>query len=222
MKFGVMGTGAVGKALASKLATLGHDVMVGTREPDNESARAWIASSGCDLRLGSFADAAAFGQTLISCTAGITSIDVLRSCSNRDLAGKVLIDVSNPLDLSRGLHSPTLTICNDDSLGETIQRQFPELRVVKALNTCNNQVMVDPGRVPGDHDLFIAGNDAAAKEQVCDLLRSFGWRSVLDLGDITAARGTEGLMLIWLRLLARYGNADFNYKIVRAGQEARS
>jgi len=176
MKFGVLGTGAVGKALAGKLVLLGHDVVMGTRGTDNKS----------------------------------------------DLAGKILIDVSNPLDLSKGMQAVTLTICNNDSLGETIQREFPELRVVKALNTCNSEVMGSPDRVPGDHDLFIAGNDSGAKEQVCDLLRSFGWRSFLDLGDITAARGTEALMLIWLRLLGKFGNTNFNYKIVRAEQESKS
>lgn len=216
MKFGVLGTGAVGKALAEKLASLGHDVTMGTRGTDNANAQAWIADSGHSIRLGTFADAAAHGEILLSCTAGTTSIDALRSCSKQSLAGKILMDVSNPLDFSKGMQAVTLTICNNDSLGETIQREFSELRVVKALNTCNNQVMVVPERVPGDHDLFIAGNDAVAKDQVSSLLRSFGWRSIVDLGDITAARGTEAMMLIWLRLLGTLGSADFNYKIVRA------
>ncbi|MEO8129748.1 MAG: hypothetical protein ABJF23_08155 [Bryobacteraceae bacterium] len=149
----------------------------------------------------------------MSCTSGITSLDVLASVDQRDLKDKVLIDVSNPLDFS---HQPaTLSVCNTDSLGEMIQRQFPELRVVKALNTCNAQVMVNPGRVPGEHDLFIAGNDAAAKDQVTNLLQTFGWKSVIDVGDITGARATEAMMLIWLRLYGKYGSADLNYRIVR-------
>ncbi|MEP6962844.1 MAG: NAD(P)-binding domain-containing protein, partial [Acidobacteriota bacterium] len=141
MNFGVLGTGMVGKALAGKLSSLGHEVMMGTRSADTPEIQAWAQQKS--IRLGTFAAAAAFGETLISCTAGATSIEVLRSVNPRDLAGKVLIDVSNPLDFSKGMPA-TLSICNTDSLGETLQREFPALRVVKALNTCNCQVMVDP------------------------------------------------------------------------------
>ena len=218
MTFGVLGTGMVGKALSGKLAGLGHEVMMGTRAADNADVQTWIASSGSGIRLGSFSEAAAFGETLVTCTAGTTSLQVLRSLARKDLAGKLLIDVSNPLDFSKT--PAVLTICNSDSLGETIQREFPELRVVKALNTCNCRVMVDPGRVPGEHDLFLAGNDSDAKAQVTSLLRTFGWRSILDIGDITGARATESMMLIWLRLYGKFASADLNYRIARPPAEA--
>ena len=132
----------------------------------------------------------------------------------KELAGKILLDVSNPLDSSHGM-PPTLSICNTDSLGESLQREFPETHVVKALNTVNFQVMVEPTRVKGDHDLFICGNDSGAKEQILKLLREFGWKSIIDLGGITSARATEQLMPIWIRLYMMWKTADFNFKIVR-------
>ncbi len=216
MKYGVLGTGMVGKALAIKLGSLGHDVMMGSRSgAKDESLVAALSSSPRPIRLGTFREAAAFGERLISCTTGTTSVDALRAADPSDLSGKVLIDVSNPLDFSKGMPA-TLTVCNTDSLGEMIQRSFPELKVVKALNTCNCAVMVDPGRVPGEHDLFIAGNDASAKQQVTEMLREFGWRSIIDLGDISCARATEQLMPIWLRLYGMYGSPDFNYRMVKS------
>lgn len=214
MKFAVLGTGMVGKALAGKLASLGHDVMIGTRGEGNADIQQWIAASKPPVKLGTFAQAAAFGEMLIACTSGTTSIDALRTCAPASLEGKILIDVSNPLDFSKGM-PPTLTICNTDSLGETLQREFAGLRVVKTLNTCNCAIMIDPGMLPGGHDLFIAGNDAAAKAHVMDLLRTFGWRSFEDLGDIRAARGTEALLLLWLQLFGKYGTPEFNFRIVR-------
>ena len=209
MKYGVLGTGMVGKGLAEKLLAIGHQVMMGTRSVGKDAG----VPPGISVR--SFAEAAAFGETLISCTAGTTSVDALRSVNRKDLAGKVLIDVSNPLVFTAG-QLPALSISNTDSLGETLQREFPELRVVKALNTVNWQVMIDPGRVPGEHDLFIAGNDAVAKQQVTGLLREFGWKSIIDLGDITGARATEQLMPFWLRLFSMYGSGDFNYRILKS------
>jgi hypothetical protein len=204
----------VGQALATKLVALGHEVMMGSRSPENENSRSWLASAGAKGKAGTFRDAAAFGEVLFSCTHGLTSVDALRSADGKDLDRKVVIDVSNPLDFSKGMPA-TLIVSNTDSLGETLQREFPKARVVKALNTCNCQVMVDPGRVPGDHDLFICGNDAAAKQQVTDLLHEFGWKSVIDLGDITNARATEQLLPIWLRLMGLYQSPIFNFRIVR-------
>src|SRR5262249_9660339 len=149
-------------------------VMMGSRTVDNPKAKAWLEQAGARGSIGTFREAAAFGEVLISCTEGLTSLQALRSADPKDLDGKVLIDVSNPLDFSKGF-PPTLSICNTDSLGETLQREFPKTRVVKALNTCNCQVMVDPGRVGDRHDLFLCGNDEKAKEQVRGLLRDFGW-----------------------------------------------
>jgi len=214
MKFGVVGTGVVGRTLASKLVALGHEVMIGSRSKDNPEALSWARGTGDRGKAGTFGDAARFGEILINCTQGAVSVNALRMIPRGDLKGKVLIDVANPLDLS-GEMPPGLTICNRDSLGESIQREFPEAKVVKALNTCNCEVMVNPGRVNGKHDIFLCGNDAQAKEQVKQLLRDFGWESIIDLGGISSARATEQLMPIWLRLYGLYKTADFNFRIVR-------
>jgi predicted dinucleotide-binding enzyme len=205
----------VGKTLATRLVSLGHDVMMGSRTADNPKAREWQGRAGERASTGTFADAARHGQLLFNCTQGAASLDALGSTHRADLAGKVLIDVANPLDFSRGM-PPSLTICNTDSLGETLQRAFPDLHVVKALNTCNCEVMADPGLVPGEHDVFMCGNSVAAKETVASLLRAFGWRSIIDLGDITEARATEQMLPLWVRLYQLYKTPHFNFKIVRA------
>lgn len=215
MKIGVLGTGMVGTAIATKLVELGHDVMMGSRTADNESAAGWVESVGEGASQGTFADAAAHGELLFNCTGGTVSLDALGSVPTEALAGKTLVDVANALDRSSG--RPTVLVSPTDSLGERIQRAFPDARVVKALNTMNCLVMVDPARVPGEHDVFVCGNDAAAKEEVSELLRSFGWPSehIVDLGDISAARGTEGYVALWIRLRGLTGTGDFNIRIVR-------
>ncbi len=215
MKIGVLGTGMVGQTIAGRLVALGHEVRLGAREATNEKAVAWAKKAGSKASAGTFADAAAFGELLFNCTLGAASIDALRAAGEANLAGKVLVDVSNPLDFSKGM-PPTLFVSNDDSLGERIQREFPKARVVKALNTMNCEIMVDPARVAGgDHDTFVSGNDADAKGHVRELLGSFGWKKVHDLGDITTARGTESFLPLWIRLWGSLGTADFNIKIAR-------
>ena len=215
MRYAVIGTGMVGQALGTKL------VQTGPRGDDGIPLGRQRKGPGLGSRRGrqgprgTFREAARFGEVLLTCTEGLTSIDALRSADPEDLSGKILIDVSNPLDFSRGM-PPTLMVCNTDSLGELLQREFPKLCVVKALNTCNCQVMVDPARVPGDHDLFVCGNDPRAKKQVTALLREFGWKSIIDMGDITNSRATEQLLPIWIRLFGMYGNPIFNFHIVRA------
>jgi predicted dinucleotide-binding enzyme len=214
MKFGVLGSGMVGSTIATKLASLGHEVKMGSRDAANPKAKAWLASAGRGASQGTFADAAAFGEIVFNCTAGVGSIDALTSAGASALRGKILIDIANPLDFSKGM-PPTLFVSNGDSLGETIQRTFPEAKVVKALNTVNAGLMVEPGRLRGDHDVFVCGNDAGAKAQVIRLLKEeFGWKSVIDLGDITAARGTESYLLLWLRLYGALQTADFNVHVV--------
>ena len=216
MRIGVLGTGMVGEAIATKLVGLGHDVMMGSRTPDNERAAAWVASAGEQASQGTFADAAAHGDLVFNCTAGEASLEAIGSARTEDLAGKVLVDVSNPLDHSRGM-PPGLFVSSFDSLAEQIQRTFPDARVVKALNTVNCDVMVDPAKVPGEHDVFVCGNDEAAKTAVVELLGSFGWPAehVVDLGDITAARGAEAYLLLWIRLWGALGTGHFNIKVTR-------
>ena len=203
MRVGILGAGPVGQTLATKLRDLGHDVSIGTRTPRDGAV--------------SYSEVARDAELLVNATGGTASLEALASVGAENLAGKVLIDVSNALDASQGM-PPRLAVANDDSIGEQIQRAYPETRVVKALNTVNLQVMTDPAGVPGDHVLFVAGNDDGAKAQVVELLGSFGWPAhrIVDLGDITGARATEQYLVLWLRLLGRLGHARFNISLNQA------
>jgi len=214
MRVGVLGTGDVGGRLGSKLVSLGHEVKMGSRTAQNAKAAEWTKGNGSRASAGTFADAAKFGEVVFNCTAGSASLEALKLAGAKNLAGKVLVDVANPLDFSKGM-PPTLTVCNTDSLGEQIQRAFPEAKVVKALNTIGNEVMVNPGLVPGEHDTFVCGNDPQAKAKVVEMLRAFGWKSPIDLGDITAARGLEMVLPIWVRLMVTLKTRNFNFKIAR-------
>jgi hypothetical protein len=217
MKIAVLGTGMVGETIASKLVQLGHEVRMGSRTANNEKALAWVKKAGAKASQGTFADAASFGELLFNCTSGAGSLEALHAAGKENLQGKVLLDLSNPLDFSKGM-PPTLFVASDDSLGERIQRAFPELKVVKTLNTINCNVMVDAARIPGEHDVFVSGNDAGAKTQVKQILTEwFGWKHVVDLGDITTARGTECYLMLWLRMWGALGTPDFNIHIVRKG-----
>jgi len=214
VKIGVLGTGLVGTTLASKLASLGHQVRMGARASTNEKAAAWARSAGPGASAGTFADAAAFGELLFNCTNGAGTMAALDAAGDANLRGKVLVDVANPLDFSRGM-PPILLISNTDSLGEQIQRTHPDARVVKALNTMDCNVMVNPAQVPGEHDVFLCGNDASAKADVTTLLRSFGWQNVVDVGDISAARGQEMLVILWARLFGALQSGRFNFHVAR-------
>ncbi|MFN2503997.1 MAG: NADPH-dependent F420 reductase [Acidimicrobiales bacterium] len=215
MRYGVLGTGVVGQTLGTKLVQLGHEVMMGSRQAGKEKAVPWADGAGTPASEGSFGDAAAFGEVVVNATAGAVSLDALRAAGPENLAGKALVDVSNPLDFSQGM-PPTLTVCNTDSMGEQIQRAFPDARVVKSLNTVNAGVMVEPGLLPTSHTIFVAGNDDDAKDQVKDLLQSFGWPAgdILDLGDITSARAAEMYLPLWLRLAGATGSWQVNVKVL--------
>jgi 8-hydroxy-5-deazaflavin:NADPH oxidoreductase len=217
MRYGVLGTGQVGRALAGRLVEVGHEVRMGSRSPDNEAGAAWVAEAGSDASQGTFADAADFGQAVLNCTNGAAALAALAAAGVENLAGKVLIDVTNPLTFETG--RLTLTVCNTDSLGEQIQRAFPDARVVKTLNTIGNQVMIHPERVPGAHSVFVSGDDAEAKQSVTGMLESFGWPadSVIDLGGIETARGTEMYLVLWIEMMQAGGTPDFNVNVVRAG-----
>lgn len=215
MKIGVLGTGMVGEALASALVKKGHSVMMGSRQKGNDKAKAWAASAGANASEGSFGDAAAFGELLINATKGEFSLDVLNAAGAASLKGKIVLDASNPLDFSKGM-PPTLTVANTDSLAEQIQRNFPEAKVVKVFNTLNAGLMVAPQSLKGDHTLFICGNDLAVKAQVIQFLaESFGWKEaqILDVGDITAARATESLVLLWVRIFMKLGHPNFQWHV---------
>lgn len=216
MKIAVLGTGMVGNTIGTKLISLGHDVMMGSRTANNEKARKWVSENGNRASAGTFADAAASAEIIFNCTSGIGTIEALQMAGKENLDGKVLIDISNPLDFSNGF-PPTLTVVNTDSLAENIQREFPNLHVVKTLNTMNCSLMVNPSLVPGDHTVFVSGNDEHAKDVAKGVLQSFGWqeKNIIDLGDITTARGTEQILPIWVRLMKSLGTPMFNFNIVR-------
>lgn len=215
MKIAILGTGTVGETLGDKLVALGHEVRMGSRTANNEKAAAWVAKAGARASQGTFADAAAFAEIVFNCTAGTASLEAVKSAGAQALNGKVLVDVSNPLDFSKGF-PPTLSVSNTDSLGEQLQRAFPEVKVVKALNTVAATVMVNPAMLSAPTDIVISGNDTGAKKQVTQLLtEGFGWKRVVDLGDITAARGMEMILPLWLRLYQTLGTPDFNFQIVR-------
>ena len=226
MQLGILGSGIVGRTIGARLVELGHDVTIGTRdvastlartEPDgygNPPFRIWQQQHP-QVRLGTFADVAASGAVVINATNGAASLEALSLAGAANLDGKVLIDIANPLDFSQGM-PPSLFVSNTDSLGEQIQRTFPTVKVVKTLNTMNTFLMANPQQLAqGDHTVFVSGNDAEAKAQVTDILHEFGWADVIDLGDITTARGTEMLVPIWLRLWGALGTGLFNVKVVR-------
>ena len=216
-KIGILGTGAVGETIGSKLIELGHQVMIGSRTATNEKALEFVSKHGSENALtGTFADAAAFGEIIFNCTKGLYSLEALDMAGKNNLKDKILVDVSNPLDFSKGM-PPSLTFANTNSLGEEIQKAFPESKVVKALNTMWCGIMVNPGMINGgDHNTFLSGNDESAKNEVKGILESFGWteNNIIDLGDITTSRGTEMYLALWVRVLGATNSGAFNIKIV--------
>jgi 8-hydroxy-5-deazaflavin:NADPH oxidoreductase len=209
MRIAVIGTGIAGRTLAAGFARHGHDVVVGTRDPDATASREeWAGST---LALATFADAAQGADLVVNATNGEASLAAL---AEADLAGTVLIDVSNPLDFSAGF-PPTLSVKDTDSLAEQIQRAHPEARVVKALNTVNCAVMVDPARLPEPTTIFVAGDDELARTAVRDLLGELGWEDIVEFPSLDAARGLEMWLPLWVRLMANLGTADFNLRLVR-------
>ncbi|MDX8355724.1 NADPH-dependent F420 reductase [Cognatiyoonia sp. IB215182] len=217
MKYAVLGTGMVGHTLATKLVALGHEVRMGARISDNPKAVAWAKANGPQSGHGTFADVAIWADRVIFAVNGANVVEVADAVTDGVVAGKTVIDVTNPLDMSNGM-PPTLVpeLSNTTSAGEALQARLPSAKVVKALNTMNHQIMVEPARVGGEHDVFLAGDHEDAKADVVAMLTEFGWSDPVDLGPLSAARGTEGLMPFWLRMWGVVGNADFNYRIVRA------
>jgi NADPH-dependent F420 reductase len=213
MRIGVLGTGDVGRRLASRLAGLGHEVTLGSRTAHNPVAAGWAREN--DGHHGTFADAAAHGELVVNATGGLVALDVLTAAGAANLDGKVVVDVSNPLDFSQGF-PPRLIVPEAGSVAEQLQRALPRARVVKTLNTMNNTLMTDPAQLPGPHNVFVCGDDAAAKADVAELLTSFGWtrRQILDLGGLSAARGVEPLVLLWVTLSGTLQTANFNFAVI--------
>lgn len=227
MKTGILGTGIVGRTLSKKLSDLGYEVTMGTRNIDNTLSReendsygnppvSFFLEENPDIQLADIPNTIRENQIIFNCTKGLAILEILNNVEEEHLNTKILVDVANPLDFSSGF-PPTLSVSNTDSLGELIQRAYPELKVVKTLNTMNADLMVNPSRVAGDHNVFISGDHDDAKKEVVRILRSFGWKeeNILDLGDISTSRGTEMLLPIWTRLYGKYQDVNFNFKIVR-------
>jgi predicted dinucleotide-binding enzyme len=213
MRIGVLGSGAVGQTIGSKLIHLGHEVMMGSRDPANQTAITWAKKEGPRASFGTFENAAAFAEIVFNCTLGSSSLQALRQAGKENLDGKILIDTANPLDYSTDVW--TLTVANTDSLGEQIQREFPGSRVVKSLNTINSNVMVDPGKLTERTDVFVSGDDTEAKAVVISILRDwFGWKSVIDLGGIATSRGVEMFVVLWQSLRMWTSSHRFNIKVV--------
>jgi hypothetical protein len=216
MKIAVLGTGNVGNTIGSKLIELSHQVMMGSRTAGNEKAKEFVDKHNGEAKAGTFKEAASFGEIIFNCTAGVASIEALNLAGENNLNGKIIVDIANPLDFSKGM-PPSLSIVNTNSLAEEIQKSFPQVKVVKALNTTWCGIMVNPAMINGaDHNTFISGNDIEAKEKVKTILKSFGWleKNILDLGDITKARGTEMYLPLWLSIYGATNNGAFNIKIV--------
>jgi predicted dinucleotide-binding enzyme len=235
MNIGIIGSGTVAQTLGERLLSVGQAVTISARDPDVPkdlgergvvpAANVWAATNhdqGREAAAGTFSEAAAFGELLINATAGTASLAALGAADRADVEGKILIDLSNPLDFSHGM-PPGLAFCNDDSLGERLQAAYPGARVVKTLNTVTVAVMVDPGRLGQDTDLFVAGNDPAAKAWVSATVLGewLGWTRIVDLGDISASRGLEMYLPLWLRLMGAVGTPLLNVKLVVAPASSR-
>ncbi|MFJ9538965.1 NADPH-dependent F420 reductase [Streptomyces sp. NPDC101225] len=210
MRYAVLGTGTVGRKLGGKLVALGHEVTLGSRTKDNPAALEWARQTGAGARAGTFEEAASPAEVVITAVGGRVTLAALEAAGAAQLDGKIVVDVSNPIAFEDG--QVRLDPVGSDSVGEQVQRAFPHARVVKTLNTVNCDVMVEPSLVPGEHQIFVCGEDADAKEQVTRMLGEFGWPAhrVLDLGGITASRGVEMFMPLWLDLMRRFGTPHFN------------
>jgi hypothetical protein len=219
MNIGILGTGGVGQTIAAKLSSLGHSVTLGTRDAaatlSREEFSSWHVQNS-SVKIGSFAEAAAHGEIIVNALSGQAVLETLKAVGEANLSGKILIDISNPLDFSKGM-PPSLFVGNTDSLGEQIQRAFPGVKVVKTLNTVTAHLMVNPvALADGDHHLFMSGDDADAKATVIGYLREwFGWKNIVDLGGINTARATEAVLHVWIQLWGKLGTAHFNFKIVQ-------
>lgn len=225
MKISILGTGVVGRAHASKLSSLGHEVVIATRDIEktlksnvadqmgNPPFIDWHDENKA-IKLVTFEIAAEFGDIIFNALKGEVALQILTELKEK-LAGKILVDISNPLDFSKGL-PPSLFICNTDSLGEQIQKALIQTKVVKTFNTTTASLQVHPGQLAdGDHDIYLCGNDQAAKNTIKEIQISYGWKNIIDLGDITTARSTEMLLPIWIRLWTKFNNPTFNFKIVK-------
>lgn len=213
MKVGILGTGDVARALGLGFTARGHDVMIGTRDPGADKVRTLLTEIGPQARAGTFADAARFADVAVLATLWTGTENALRLAGAANLAGKVLIDATNPLDFSQGM-PPRLAVGHTDSAGEQVQRWVPQARVVKAFNIAGNAHMVDPQFPGGPPTMFICGNDGDAKQTVTDILTAFGWETI-DIGGIEGARLLEPLCILWVVHGLRANGWNHAFKLLR-------
>lgn len=216
MKIGIIGTGIVGCTIGSKLIELEHSVMMGSRTPDNVKALEWAIKNRLNASSGTFEDAAFYGEMIFICTNGSATLEAVKLGGKDNFQNKVVIDLTNPLDFTKGM-PPSLIpeLSNTNSLGEEVQKFLNTAFVVKTLNTVNCEIMINPGKLQEDTTIFLSGNDTNAKARVTDILTSFGWKEIIDLGDITTARGTEMMIPFWVNLMSSLKSSQFNFKIVK-------
>ena len=210
---GVLGSGEVGRRLAAGFGSRGHDVMIGSRDPDKPELREWLSSDGAGVKAGTFQEAAAHGELLVLAVLGNAAQQAIADAGAENFSGKVVIDAMNPLDFSGGF-PPKLSISGEDSLGERVQRALPDAKVVKAFNTIGNPYFVDPRFSEGQPTMLIAGDDEGAKRTVGDLLAGFGWSDVVDLGGIEGARELEAICIAWVKIGGRRGSWDHGFKLL--------
>jgi len=215
MKVGILGSGSVGKTLGLGFTTLGHEVMMGSREPERDDVTEWRKTTGGKGKSGTFTNAAIFGEIAILATAWSGTQNAIRIAKPENLAGKVVIDTTNPLDFSGPGKPPTLAVAGSDSAGERVQQWIPQGRVVKAFNHVGNTHMFRPQFPGGPPDMFIAGNDDAAKLEVGKVLEAFGWPKPIDLGGIAASRYIEPLAMVWILHYFQTGNGGHAFKLLR-------
>jgi len=215
-KIGILGTGMVGTEIGTKLIELGYEVKIGSRSDTNKNALEWVSQNGSQATTGTFDDAAEFGEIIFLCVKGNATLSVIKSLQSKSVNGKTIIDITNPLDFSKGM--PPFLIpeyANTNSLGEEVQKALKDANVVKTLNMVNCKVMINPIRTGEEPTMFISGNNENAKSQVIKILKQFGWKDIIDLGDIVNARGMEMLLPLWLDILGKTNNPDFGFKIVK-------
>jgi predicted dinucleotide-binding enzyme len=212
-RIGVLGTGEVGQRLALGFKSRGHDVMIGSRDPDKRELREWLGNAGAGIKPGTFAQTAVHGELLVLAVLGNAAEDAIAGADPGNFSGKVVIDAMNPLDFSGGF-PPKLSITGEDSLGERVQRALPDAKVVKAFNTIGNPYFVEPSFSEGQPTMLIAGDDEGAKRTVGDVLADFGWSDVFDIGGIDGSRELEAICIAWVKIGGRRGSWDHGFKLL--------
>ncbi len=210
---GVLGSGEVGRRLAAGFTSRGHEVMIGTRDPDKRELREWLSGEGAGIEAATFAQTAAHGELLVLAVLGDAAEQAIANAGPANFSGKVVIDAMNPLDFSAGF-PPKLSIAGEDSLGERVQRALPDAKIVKAFNTIGSQYFVDPSLSEGLPTMLIAGNDEDAKRTVGDVLADFGWPDPIDIGGIESSRELEAICIAWVKIGGRRGAWDHGFKLL--------